>query len=262
MAPKKIKSRVVKLPAHQLRIHPTAQRALVPTRLKELQASFDLDAIGVLHGVEYEIDGVTCIWIIDGQHRWQVLIDQGFAEWEVEVKVHTDVQDDARASELFLKLNNRRAVTPFDTFQNSCRAKETEALGIRRILEDNALKVARGADDGSICCISALRRIYRVDEGATLAATIETLRTAYGRIATAVEGQLVEGLGLVYKTYNGTIDRPALVKKLSKYPGGASGLLGDAKGLREYRHVSVPRCVAEQVLEMYNSGRKTRLDPL
>ena len=48
-----------------------------------------------------------------------------------------------------------------------------------------------------------------------------------------------------------------MIKKLAKYPGGASALLGDAKGIHERRHISVARCVAEQVIETYNSGRRS-----
>jgi hypothetical protein len=70
-------------------------------------------------------------------------------------------------------------------------------------------------------------------------------------------------LGLFLKTYGGNIDRAALVKKLAKYPGGSSGLIGDARGLRQFRHASIVRCVAEQTVEVYNSGRRGgKLDPL
>jgi|SRR5215471_6419464 len=260
--PKKIKTRVIKVRADTLRIHPNAQRDLVPSQLKKLYDDFDLDAIGVLHAVEYEIDGELAIWIIDGQHRVATLIKHGLGEWEVEVKIHMDVKDDARAAQLFLELNNRASVSPFDKFKNSCTARKIDALRVYKIAEEHKLKIGKTSGDGSICCVSALQKIFKLDDGKALILTLETLTTAFGHTASAVEGKLVEGVGLLYKTYNGTIDRPALVKKLSKYPGGASGLLGDGKGIRQYRHCSVSRGVAERVLEVYNQGRKVKLDPL
>jgi hypothetical protein len=213
--------------------------------------------------VEYEIDGVTGLWIVDGQHRYRVLMDHGFGEWIVEVKIHLDVKDDARASDLFIKLNSRASVQPFDKFKNARTAGYENAVRITRIAKDCGLEVARQAGDGKICCVSALTQAYAIDGGQTLIAALETLVAAWGRTAASVEGKLIEGVAAVYKTYKDGIDRPALVKKLGKYPGGATGLLGDAKGLRQYRHLSVGRCVAERIVEVYNSGRKVgRLDPL
>jgi hypothetical protein len=257
------KSKVITVAAQTLRIHPHAQRDLLPHKLKELMNTFDLDAIGVLHGVEYEINGEFAIWIIDGQHRWKVLMDQGLGEWLVEVKIHIDVKDDARASELFLKLNNRAPIHPYDKFENARRAGHTDAVGIHQIAIDRKLKIDRTSRDGNVCCVSVLNSVYNFDDGEALGATLDTVLAAWGHTAAAVEGKLIEGLGLVYRTFNGNVDRPALVKKLAKYPGGPSALIGDARGLREYKHISIPRCVAERVIEVYNTGRRIgRLDPL
>jgi hypothetical protein len=257
------KSKFVRVEAQSLRIHPFAQRELVPSKLKKLMAELDLDAIGVLHAVEYEIGGVHAIWIIDGQHRWRALMEHGFGEWEVEVKIHLDVTDNARASELFLKLNDRAVVSPYDKFDNEVKAAFPAAVGIVQILQDRGLRVTRNAADGRVCCVTAMKKLYLADEGRSLRLTLDTAVAAWGKTASAVEGKLIEGLGLVYSTYNGSIDRAAMVKKLAKYPGGASALIGDAKGLKNLRKTSLSRCVAEKVIETYNAGRKTgRLNPL
>lgn len=226
-------------------------------------ADLDLDAIGVLHCVEYEIDGVLAIWIIDGQHRWRALMDHGFGEWLVEVKIHTDVIDNARASELFLKLNDRAVVSPFDKFQNEVRAHVPGAVGATQTLQARELRAGAAPGDGQVRCVTALKKLYDADGGKTLSLTLDTIVAAWGKTASALEGKLIEGIGLIYSTYNGSIDQAAMVKKLAKHPGGASGLLGDAKGLRQYRKSTLSRCVAEAVIEVYNAGRKTgRLDPL
>lgn len=260
---KQSKSKLVKVEAQTLRIHPTAQRDLVPSKLKRLMSNLDLDAIGVLHAVEYEIEGVRGIWIIDGQHRWHVLMDHGLGEWIVEVKIHVDVTTDARASELFLRLNDRSPVSPFDKFANAQKAGHTNAVGVVGALVKNGLKLGKASGDGLVSCVSALTKTYDIDKGVTLEAVLETVISAWGRTASATEGKIIEGLALVYATYNGQVDRPALVKKLSKHHGGAPGLIGDAKGLRQFRTASIPRCIAERVIEIYNSGRKVgRLDPL
>lgn len=255
------KSQMLRVRADSLQPHPLAQRELVPSRLRKLKASLDLDAVGVLHVVRYAIAGKDATWIVDGQHRWRAIIDHGLGEWEVEVKLHADVTDDARASALFLKLNDRSPVSPFDKFINRLMAKEDEAIAINDIAIKHRMKIARGAGNGHLVGISALEKTYRLDEGVALDKTLGVITEAWG--FRSFDAKIVEGIGLVCARYNGELEHSAFAKKLSKYPGTANGLLGDARGLMEFRKVSLARCIAERVLETYNSGRRVgKLDAL
>lgn len=259
-----IKRKLVRVEARTLHIHPTAQRQIVPSKLKRLTEELDLDAIGVLQAVECSIDGVKGIWIIDGQHRLKALLARELGEWSVDVCIHTDVQTPARASEVFLKLNDRVAVSPFDKFENRIKALDTVALGALKCVKDHGLKVDRQVSDGHVCCVSTLLTLYGIDAGVSLNHALDTVIAAWGTTASALEGKLIAGLGMIYKTYDGSIDAPGLVKKLAKYPGGASAVIGDAKGLIRRTHQStLPRCIAEVVVQTYNAGRRSgKLDPL
>lgn len=263
MTIKPSKAKVVKVRADSLAIHPTAQRELVPSKLRKLMAELDLDAIGVLHAVEYPIKKELKMWVIDGQHRLRALLDHGLGEWVVEVKVHLDANDDARASALFLKLNDRAPVSPFDKWMNELKAKSEAAINATGIAMKHGLTVSRQSGDAKIACVTTLKKLYSVDGGVTLDKTLDVICEAWGTKASAMEGKLIEGVGQVFAKYNGTIEQPAMVKKLAKYSGGASGLLGDARGLMEYRRATLARCVAERVVETYNLGRRAgKLDPL
>lgn len=256
MAIKPSKSKLVNVRADTLAVHPFAQRDLVPSKLKKLTSDMDLDALGVLHAVECVIKGETKLLVIDGQHRLRALQDLGFGEWIVEVKVHLEATDDAKASALFLKLNDRSPVSPYDKWQNEIKAKVAEAINANAIVMKHGLKVSRQAGDGNVTCVSALKKIYTVDAGASLDKAIGAITAAWGTKASALEGGLIKGVGQVFARYNGLIDDPALVKKLAKYSGGASGLLGDARGLMEYRKATLSRCIAERVVDTYNLGRR------
>ena len=100
--------------------------------------------------------------------------------------------------------------------------------------------------------------VSRTNSGAERVAVHEARKLA------AVPGpvfDLVAGIGEVFCRYEGEIDRAALIRKLSKFPGGATGLLGKAKGLHEYRKkLTIGRCVAILVIDVYNRGRQR--DPL
>lgn len=254
-----VKSKLLKVRADTLRIHPTAQRDILPSRLKKFLAELDLDAIGVLHAVEYAIGGEMALWIVDGQHRWRALIDHGFGEWTVEVKVHVDVKDDAKASALFLKLNDRAVVSPYARYRNELKAGQEDAVGVDNIVGRFDLEVSNYKDDSRLTCPVSLKKVYNVDEGSTLNETLKMIVSAWGSKSAALEGKVIEGLAMVLSRYNGVMEKEVMSKKLSKYPGGASGIVGDARGLQEFRKVAIPRCIAERIIETYNKGRKSGL---
>lgn len=249
--------------AQLLRIHPEAQRRLVQATLKKIVNALDLNAIGTVHAVEYAIDGVLALWVIDGQHRLAALLHHGLGEWEVDVIVHADIKTHSAACDLFLKLNTRTAINPFDEFRNQLAAGRPVAVGVARVAQKHGLKISAAAGDGNVVCVKSMMNLYAKDDGHALDATLGVLTNAWGRTASAVEGKLVEGVGFVFARYNGSVDRPALAKKLGKYPGGAPGLHGSAKSLTAVRSSTLGRCVAETVVDVYNKGRSAgRLDPL
>lgn len=249
--------------ADTLRIHPTAQRQLIPATVRKIRSKLDLDGIGTFHVVEYVINGVLALWVIDGQHRLAALLDEGLGEWMVTVEVHADVKDDARASALFLVLNTRASVHPFDKYRNELEKGEESAVAVKQIADKHKLRVERGSGDGALSCVSALKVTYERDNGPALDKTLSTITAAWGRSASSLEGKLIEGMGVVFGHYNGQIDQAAMVKKLAKYPGGASGLLGHAKGLKDVQKISLGRAVAEYVVMTYNKGRRVgALEPL
>jgi hypothetical protein len=226
--------------------------------------TLDLDAIGVFHAVQYEISGQGAgPWVVDGQHRLGALMRHGFGEWVVDVKLHLDVVNDAEASALFLKLNDRSPVSSFDKFKNEVKAGNETALGVLKQVAARGIKVTKEPGDGKVRCVTAMQRVYDFDCGIALARTLDTILAAWGRTEAALDGKIVEGVGIVFKTYGEGIDEAALVKKLAKHAGGASGVLGDARAMRSHRNAPVPRCVAEVVVDLYNVGRRSgKLDPL
>jgi hypothetical protein len=254
----KPKTKMVRIPAQELRIHPVAQRDPLPSKEKRLSANFDLDAIGCLHAVQYTINGELATWLIDGQHRHRILMAHGFGEGVVDVKIHLDVTDDARASALFLKLNDRSIVSPFDKFKNEVTSGVASACGVRDLARARGLVPTTGAGDGNIRCVTALKRVFEFDNGRSLGRTLDTVITAWGRIDAALDGKIIEGVGTIYKTFGGEVDQDALAKKLAKFPGGASGILGHARGLRDLHKATMPQCVMEAILDLYNSGRRAR----
>ncbi len=254
-------SRIVRVRADSLAVHPHAQRELSPIRLAKLSEKLDLDAIGVMHGVDYPINGVRKIWIIDGQHRLAALLENDCGEWEVEVKVHLECADDARAAELFLMLNDRLKVLPYDKFCNEVKAGIAESVIINRLVRECGLEVAKNPGDRRVSHINALKTIYAMDKGPTLTMVLKVAIASWGSTREALNGNILEGLAQVVSRYRLTIEQDALVRKLEEYPGRAIGLLADAKGKAGFDKTTISRAVADHVLKTYNKSRKVGVLP-
>lgn len=252
-----------KMRADQLLIHPRAQRERSNGHIKRLCEKLDLDAIGTIHAVEYSINGKTGPWVVDGQHRILALIERGMGEWEVQVAIHVDIKNDARASELFLSLNTRLNVGPYDRFINELSAGHDEAVGVTDIAKKFGLAISKQSGDGLLACVMSLKKTYKFDDGKALTRALEWGTQAWGKRAAGLEGKVIEGLSLVARSNNGNVDNSAMIHKLAKYQGGPSAMLGDSKGRVEYLGGSLSRAVAATVIDTYNLGRRAgKLDPL
>lgn len=256
MQQKEPNTKVIKVAARDLSVHPIVQRQLLPGRVAHLVKEFDLDAVGVIHAVQYPISGINGIWVIDGQHRLAALMEHDFGDFELEVKIHLDCHDDARAAELFLMLNNRAKVSPYDSFLNEIKASKADAIVINRIARELGLEIARSKGDHRLACISVLKTLYQEDHGRSLKDTLKIITSAWGTEAAALEGKLIEGIGMVVARYRTAIEFESLIAKLSSYPGRAAAFLGDAKALSGMRRIPLAKCVAEKVIETYNKQRR------
>lgn len=119
---------IQRVQAKNLAFHPVAGRPLDWNWVKKLADNLDEDALGVFHAVEYEIKGRRRLWLVDGAHRLAALIHRSLTELVVDVQLHPDVQDDARASALFLKLNDTCIQQEFEAKEDSRHQLEAEEM--------------------------------------------------------------------------------------------------------------------------------------
>jgi hypothetical protein len=252
MSIKKVKTKMVEIPAQELKIHPVAQRDLVRSKVADIKANLDLDAIGDIYAVQYPIDGVPGVYVIDGQTRVMALIESGLGEWPVRTNIFTDVVDDARACQLFLRLNNKSTVRIFDKFRNAIVAGYTMEVAINTIIEHYGLRVTAGG--GGVSCIQALISAYKLDNGASLSTSLGVILKAWGKANTdGFEGPII--LGLAQLLAGNKIDISILTKKLAKRQAGPSKLIGDARAFSRIRQLPVSKCMTELLTDCYNSRK-------
>lgn len=237
------------------------QRAIIDRRVRELANSLDLDGIGVVT-VSKRDDGR--LYILDGQHRQLALLEAGMGEWIITCRVYHGLSLPEEAA-IFRVLNNTRKPNAFDDYMKGVLAGDPECVAIHKIVQRTGLRVALQSGDGLISCIAAARKIYRSSPGvgpAALGFALHVAVGAWGAHSDSVDGHIVGGLGQIYIRYAEEIDRAAMIRKLAKFPGGAPGLIGRARHLREMRPGTVSKCVAILTVDVYNRGRREQLPPL
>lgn len=237
-----------------------AQRPFDPVWAKKISDSFDPRLVGVLV-VSERPDGSYAVE--DGWHRRYALLAHGYTSWPSIVHEHISIEEEAAG---FTGFNSRRNVRHIDNFFVRATAGEEIPNAIIQAVEDSGWKAGRYSADGHISAMKALESIYKLaktPQGAVklIRDTLRVVTEAWGFGRTSGDGAILRGVGEVLAHYDGAINIGELSFKLSKYPGGASGLLSKAKALREAYRSSMPNCVAEIVISRYNSGRTTNRLP-
>lgn len=250
-----------RLRADSLTFDEQVNRAPLVAHVRKLRQALDLDALGVII-VSQRADGSHVI--LAGQHRILALIEEGMGEWEPECLIYHDLTQ-AEEAGIARKNNTQKPNSAWDDYRLGIEQGDPECLAMEKIAERAGLRVALQTGQGLISCVAAMRTIFRTRAGtgpAALGFALSTAVAAWGSHTDSVDGHIVNGLGTLYLRYGEEIDRQAFIRKLSKYQGGAPGLLGQAKGLRAMRPGTIGSRVAIIALDIYNRGRRDPLPPL
>ncbi len=243
----------------KIRIDPTYQRDTVPRWVNRLVANWDRYSIGMIC-VSLRDDGFY--YVLDGQHRFAAAVELGIDLLPAEIWHRLAIPDEAR---IFVARNDTRPVRLIDKFLASVKGGEPDQCEILKIVHAAGWEINRDTRDGNVRAVGVLERIYGASPDDTkerrpdhLRSTLETVRRAWGLDQDGVAGFLLDGLGRVFIRYDDQINGDQLVRKLSKYDGGPTALVGRSKTLRGMVRSTVPSCVAELIVETYNRGLRTK----
>lgn len=251
------------LPVAKLTVDPDVQRAVDKTRVDKIAKDYQRSALGVIV-VSRREDGTH--HVIDGQHRVHATIAAGYGEETVPCLVYSGLTK-AEEAAMFRRLNNTRAVLPVYKFRVRVVEGEPDAVALNTILERHGWTVEQSKDAGRFAAVAALESVYRGkrngpgDNGTICDTLIKVITEAWGHDSAGVRAEVIGGLGALLLRYNTKVDLVKLVSSLSTCPGGPRGLVGKAKGLRDFRGGKLSDALAEVVVEMLNKYRKanTRL---
>lgn len=245
----------IKFKAGEFKVDPDLQRNLDRGRVAAISKKFNPASLGVV-SLSQRDNGHT--YIVDGQHRDAAAQEVAY-DGKMEGNLYVGLTREEEA-QLFLDLNDARAVSAVDKFRIAIEAGDRRVLAIAAKLIKHGWAASPVNGEFRISAVIALGKVFDLDgTGAVLDDTLATLTQAYGGHRDSATGSLVYGLGMVISRYGAGIDLGTLANKMAKYPGGAGAILGTARGLAAMRRSAVPFAVAEHLVDTYNVSRREPL---
>ena len=252
------RTKMITIEARNCTVHPYAQRSIHPSKVAAIKKSMDLDAIGVMHGVDCVIDSRPGIYIVDGQHRLTALLEMELGDWPVSVMIHEGVSSIAEASALFLRLNDRASVSAYDKYLNELRAGVPSVVEMTRIIESVGMKMSREARVGTINSPLSIRRAYELDGGRSLKMALVAISQAWNFKDSSNEGLYIEGLSRFFRKYSAQIvDIMGFIKQLSKYK--AAHYMSNARTTAKIDRTSLSSALIEEFRKAHNVKRKKHI---
>lgn len=238
-------ARLMWVPIPRMKVNPTAQRQLNKAWVDHLAATFDPEELGNPL-VNLRDDNY---YIIDGQHRIEMLKQIGWGDQNVQCWCYEGLTEEQEA-EKFLKHNDSRSVDTFAKFKVGVRAGRPIECDIDRVVRLQGLVVSKEQVPGAIRPVGALRKVYTRSNGATLGRTLRITRDAFGDAG--FKAPVISGLGLLCQRYNGTLDDDLAIKALGDMHGGVNGLLNLAELKRKSTGLTKEAAVAAVAVERIN----------
>lgn len=251
------------LPVAKLTVDPDVQRSIDKIRVDRIVKDYRTDALGTV--VVSRRDDGTC-HVIDGQHRVAATVSAGYGDRSITCLVYERL---TRADEaaMFRRLNNTRQVTPVDKFRVRVVEGDDTALTLNAILHRHGWKVERTKHAGVFAAVSAFETVYTGklagpgDTARVCDTLIGIITEAWGHDADGARAEIISGIGAVLLRYNTRVDVPKIVAELGQIKSGPRGLVGKARGLRDYRGGRLSDALAEIVVELLNKQRRTNRLP-
>lgn len=190
------------MPPHMLAVDPAYQRSVdneASQRLiTRIARDWDWDLCQPLV-VSRRPDGSQ--WIVDGQHRLAAAVLRGDIE-QLPCFI-CNYPDAATEAQRFVDFNrNRKALKPLDLWHAAVAAQDPDATRIVALLDAVGLSIHSSSKNldmplGALTAIGAVKRIYKEQGEAQLAASLDVLAQAFKGESLRYSGTLLTGIAAI-----------------------------------------------------------------
>ena len=235
----------------KLFVDSNVQRILKTTRVNKMVGEFNPDALGVLT-TSLRSDGR--IAVVDGQHRLRTIEAAHYTGIILTNEYRgLTIQEEAA---LFRLLNSAEKPSAVDRFMVACVEQNPDAVRLAGFMANHGWSIGHYVSQKRLSAITSLERVYAL--GPIHAdATLAVITAAFGHQAAAVQGILLEGVGRFLHHYDGQVNLTDLSERLSGYPGGPNGVVGNARGRLAARTGTLAKEVGLLIVDIYNQRRRS-----
>lgn len=207
---------------------------------------FNPSALGTVQ-VAVRADGTMSL--LDGLQRKSLCDAVGYNE-PVRALFYKGLSPTQEA-ELFLEFNDRTSLNAVDEFRALVAAGDPLAIQITNVVESYGLQVRIGT---GFAAIKTAIRICKKPGGVRgFGFALAIINKVWGVKPENLDGRLIEALAAIY-VESPWLDVADLERKLAGHKGAISGILGDARTVRELRHGAMLDCICDVLVGIYNKG--------
>lgn len=229
----------------------TVQRKLDNARVNEMIANFSRQAVGVVT-LNRRPNGTYSM--VDGQHRRELFMRQGLEDERVTANVYNGLTRRQEAF-LFTLLNATKRPSPVDIFRARLVAGHRATRRIYDMLVKRNWTITLQPGEYRFAAIRTLENMYRVDP-VVAERTIDILTKAWNGQNDSMDYRILGGLFHMLERYAEQVIDKIMIDKLSKYPGGPSGIIGAANTFRTTMRNRSRDAVAFVLTNEYNKGER------
>lgn len=232
------------------------QRALDEARVRRMARNYSLALVGILE-VSARDDGTYAI--LDGQHRWALVMTDGINMSHVPCRIHTGLTLPAEA-ELYHKLNTTRtALRPWDKWLARRAAGDQTVRQIEATLAAHDLITGPQQGSNIVRATRGLETIVELGGTPLLDSTLKTVRRCYPNDQAGLDAIILGGVANVLHYYADQGDGNRLVAALSGIM--PRQLVARTSAVREIHKGQLDRLAAHVVVELYNQEPGKKLQP-
>jgi hypothetical protein len=246
--------------ADKLFVDAKAQRVLDTNRVRAMQnKGFQAGAVGTII-VSERPDGTR--WIIDGQHRRQLCLDNGVKAMRAEV--HFGLTE-AQEAMLFLVLNRESAKpTQYDEYQVGLAAGLDVYVEIDRICKAHGLTVAKSASPNGVQPLAIFPQLVEGGQSELLDRTLSVCEGIWGRTPETWHAKTIGSVAHFLMVFGDQINDAEFCTKLSASLPIAKFFSETVAQLAVYGSDSTnsskrQRAGANVLVNAWNKGRRNKL---
>jgi len=233
--------------------HPKVQRGFDQTRAEIIADTFDPDLFRELYVVKVG----RVYQVFDGQTRLWAATKALGKDQKLPCRVWDSIPLE-RQAQLFLGINNAKALKAIDRWIQRLLANEEVPTAITGLLRKHNLRVSKTRGDGAVQAVMALETIWRREGGAAnLHRVLSILGSAWGRAPEAYDAMILRGVaGVVHHFGNDGLDEKELASKLAR-KGTPDGMVGKVRDQARVMSKGTTKTMFDLIVNIYNERRRT-----